>query len=209
MWRICAVFAAATVVLSGCFPAESLEEIGPLPPGAAIVEARFEEFMQPAAHPLLDASAGTIIDDLELLDGCWGAYIESDASGEFDPKRESRFFRFDVAKGELVHEVILRGAYSLGTLEGDGYDKATTYRFALQSTASGDVKVELITILIATNAPGLKRRSSEIPPNGKEPIHLLVTLDANAFRLESVDDFWFMFGTIGKSYLAFRTACPE
>ena len=76
-----------TVACAGCFPLARLSEMDDIPGGAARVEEMPDAFEQPADHPLLDAPAGTVIDDLGGLGGCWGAYAGPELIGV--PSRNS------------------------------------------------------------------------------------------------------------------------
>lgn len=84
-----AVFATGLSLLSSCtFDAEgnptglyaaALQGVTPMPkevPAEVLAVQADPQHYAPVAHPLRDVPAGTVIDDLKGISGCWARYVE-------------------------------------------------------------------------------------------------------------------------------------
>lgn len=71
-----------------------------LPDELAYVVNHEQDFAQDVDDPLRQVSAGTVVDDLGQLSGCWGAFDQFDFAGRRVDNYEA--YRFDPTSGEMT-----------------------------------------------------------------------------------------------------------
>lgn len=116
----------AGAVLASLIGCDSVPEFAAprvVPDEVAFVRDNSGQFAQSENDPLSDTPAGTVIDDLAGLTGCWGAYSVILAeegtplvtAGE--PLLEtSELFRIDVSAGEMSFQILQRDALGVLTV---------------------------------------------------------------------------------------------
>jgi len=204
---------------TGCWYGPIDDSLLQVPEGVAAVEASKEQFEQPAEHPLLSVPAGTVIDDLAGLEGCWGAYAGPEAVSPL--LADVEFYRFDFGQGEIVHQILQRGPRSyLSILAGSGVnevvealyhsaDVASEYTYESVEIADPDRVVAALT-----HSSGSTNRAG-MPPDEhtlEEPTvwELQVTLDGENFKFgDSLDASSGFEGPHRANLIFHRFDCPE
>jgi len=203
LWKACA--AVLALGASGCFSGGSLG----LPPGVAAVEENSSEFKQSSSHPLHEAAPGTVIDSLDQLYGCWGAFAGPEFVGP-GLNSNAEYYRFDLDNSSWTYQVVQRAPFSLG-LE---LAVAAESTYSIEIVAPDRIQAELLSSRIMSNLPG----SSSLPGfNGEdeaEPgevvFELQITLDGDAFKFGDSLDASPDFGAPHRANLTFfRFECPE
>jgi hypothetical protein len=101
----------------GCLPALPDADLG----GITAVLAKPSEFAQDAADPLGDTPAGTLVDPLDSLDGCWGAAFDVHDPADGPSLVAYSALRFDSQAGSLTRYTVnaLGRAQVLDVWDGD------------------------------------------------------------------------------------------
>ena len=161
----------------------------------AEVEAKREAVTQVEDHPLLSLPAGTVIDDLSGLEGCWASYSTQDYLGG-TVVDSYEYYRFDLANGELNHQLLHRGPLI--------YDQVSESIYSIEITGSDRVTIQLQSLLLeysALDPPGEEPREVE-----GEPFDLQITLDGDAFKIGDTGAPSLYFSS---EVVAFRFDCVE
>ncbi len=199
------------VACAGCFPLGRLPEIDDIPTGAARVEAMADAFEQPADHPLLDVPAGTVMDDLGGLSGCWGAYAGPElVTAPLDALVE--FYRFDFDAEQMIHQGIQRNAEGgLWTLIGLDFDVGWEDVYSFRVSGPDRITVQWLSGRLTSNV-----RDAEFPERPEDrpdpdPVDRQITLSGDQFRFGDSEggtslDFW---GSDRANLVFFRFDCPE
>ncbi len=130
--RVCAV-PAFLMLTNGCadfFPPPPDD----LSPELAFVVENREQFLSDLDDPLFDLAAGTVIDDMSGLDGCWASAVVSDVVlGDRPLVAFYTVFRFDVHQGKYTSWLFSDQAFTItanvvgaGSLSLDGDNNIVT-----------------------------------------------------------------------------------
>ena len=155
----------------------------------AEVEANREAFAQVVDHPLLSVPAGTVIDDLSGMEGCWGAYVSDEymqqlsAGGglaeELGAVDTYFFYRFDLERGELTFQGLMRmEAPFVGA-----FDFAEENIYSLEITAPDTITVQLQSRLIESNVDSPGNGLTEFAPGEVELFDVQVILEGEVLRI--------------------------
>lgn len=176
-----------------------------VPAGVAYLERIPEQFEQPEEHPLFSVPAGTVIDDLQGLTGCWGAaYSKQFLDAGFE------FYFFDLEAREMVYQVLSRGSDELF-----GVDVAVDYLYSLAFVGADRITVELQSFSATGNVAGVPDVSfscQDVSDCVEElPVFtLLVTLQGESFKFGDSEDASPDFsGPHRASLVFFQFECPE
>lgn len=164
-----------------------LDEVPDLPAGVAFVEETKTGFDQPSEHPLLDTPAGTVIDDLAKLSGCWGAYAGPEMVAPL--QGDAEFYQFDFESGEMAYQVLQRGPtedMSVGQIVPvvPGLDVAGEWVYSAAMTGPDRITVRLVSAWASINAvdTGLDLPQRQEVEDA-EPFDLQITLEGDVFKI--------------------------
>ncbi|HUU98421.1 MAG TPA: hypothetical protein VM487_22025 [Phycisphaerae bacterium] len=165
-------------VLSALGLLDRADELPFLGVGVAAVEAECERFEQPQDHPLLDVAAGTVLDDLAGLEGCWGACVGPQllqAQGFL--RADVEFYRFDLAPGRMIYQVVQRGEPPFGL-----FDVSLEHVYSFEVTGPDRITVRLVSVTSSSTlgSEGQMEGPREVPD--AEPFDLQITLQGDVFK---------------------------
>lgn len=165
------------------------------------------EFAQSQDHPLLQVPAGTVIDDLEGLDGCWGSYARPDMIAP--PKVNAEFYRFDIETNRLFHQILQRGPKDLfGVLTLQNFDVAGEWVYSLDVSAPDRITIRLLSVAFDATVADVVVGTHVV--EDAQPAILQVTLQDNAFKYgESFDASPDVSAPHRAILVFFRFECPE
>ena len=97
------------LVVAGCCDVLIQGESGTIPTEIEMVRASKNDFAQSEDQPLAMVSAGTVMDDLANLDGCWAAYESHEVIGDelLTEVEIFAFYRIDLQAETLVHQILI------------------------------------------------------------------------------------------------------
>ena len=196
-----AVTGGCTLLLS----AQRLDELPWTPAGAEAVELDSETFQYDADDPLLAASAGTVIDDLSALGGCWGAYVDAASISEGVAQSDAEFYQFDFTEGVMTYQVIQRVNPLFG------FDTAVEIVYSLEVVGTDEIAIQALTGRTASMWAEMEAMAGvSYDVEDEEPLHLQVIVDGDAFRFADSLDASPDFSAPHRSGLVFkRLDCPE
>ncbi len=183
---------------------ERVAELPFLGVGVAAVEAGCERFEQPQDHPLLDVAAGTVLDDLAGMEGCWGACVGPEllqAQGFLHADVE--FYRFDLAPGRIIYQVVQRGEPPFG------FDVFLEHVYSFEVTGPDRITVRLVSATSSSTlgSEGQMEGPREVPD--AEPFDLQITLQGDAFKFgDSAGASADFSGPHRANLVFFRFDCP-
>ncbi len=184
---------------------ERLEELPDLAVEVATVEEQCSEFEQPADHPLLDVPAGTVLDDLRGLDGCWGACASPELlQAPAFVAADIEFYRFDFSTNRMTYQVVQRGGSFLD------FDVFLEDTYSLEISGPDRITVRLIAASSSSTLASLPDVQGPLEVVDAEPFDLQITLMGDAFKfgdsLGASPDFS---GPHRACLVFFRFECPD
>ena len=173
-----------------------------VPAGASFVESNASSFRQQPDHPLLNVPAGTIMDALSGLNGCWAANESPrsllDAAGE---ESRTSFLRINLATNELVYQLIVRGGAFLP------FDESMELVYSIEAVELDRIIVRFISGTSSSTFSGESRVLESLAPADDGTRSVQITLDGDAFRigdsLEATE-----FAGFDPSLVFLRLECP-
>jgi hypothetical protein len=176
-----------------------------VPEGVAAVESDSAYFAQSPDHPLLDVPAGTVIEDLAGLEGCWGAYAGPDLlEGGAFVRVDAEFYSFDLDTMRMTYEVLQRGGWIYQ------FDGALEHVYELEIPAPDRITVRLVASAASTNLVSVQEVTGCMVVEDAEPLDLQITLDGDAFKFGDSEDASSDFSGPHRANLVFRRFdCPE
>ena len=187
-------------LVGGCLDNSALT----VPAGVAAVERERTYFAQSPDDPLLDIPAGTVIDDLAGLEGCWGAYAGPDLlDGGVMVRADAEFYSFDFNAMRMTYQVLQRGA---GLFP---YDVALEHVYELEISAPDRITVRLLTVESSSDLAIMREGQGLVVVEDAEPFDLQITLDGDAFKFGDSEGASSDFSAPHRANLVFkRFDCP-
>lgn len=198
--------------VTGCFQFELADDLLMVPAGVAAVEDLREPFLQPDDHPLLHVAAGTVMDNLAGLEGCWGSYFVPEPPAPISVNVE--FYQFDFESNEVSYQVLQRGTDDpLSALLNLGlvFDVSTETGYAFDLTGPDRMTLRIESLEFSSNlVVPLPEEGEEEAIENVEPLNLQITLDGDAFKIgDSLDAASEFEGPHRAALVFFRFECPR
>lgn len=170
IFRAALTLAPAALLLGGC---PTIWDTTHLAAPLAHVFNHKDSFARQADHPLADVVAGTVVDDLATLTGCWGAFTPDIAADDnlAAPIDDYTALRFGPASGEFTWWTLEDvGGYFPVILTFRGrYSVVDAHRLRLEHTSEEFYN------------PVTRKYESQ-PPHG-EPVEWLATLSGEYLKM--------------------------
>jgi len=198
---------ACCLLAEGCvwWGAELDDSLLSVPDGVAAVESDSAYFAQSPDDPLLDVPAGTVIDDLADLEGCWGAYAGPDLlEGGVFVRADAEFYSFDLDTMRMTYQVLQRGGWIFP------FDVVLEHVYELHISTPDRITVRLVSGTSSSNLASMAEGDGSFVVEDAEPLDLQITLDGDSFKFGDSEDASSGFSGPHRANLVFRRFdCPE